>query len=235
MNTNYNMQELKDLYLDYDGETTFGNYTIKVEQDSMAESPRDWDNMGTMVVWWGRSNLGDENEYSDRDMFWFDLAGIEDNGEEGDLQRAKNIAHKLNIILPLFVYEHSGITMNTGGFSCPWDSGQAGYIYMSLEDVRSEYSCKRVSKQTRAKVEKYLTGEVETYDNYLTGNVYGFTITREDADGEEIDVDSCWGYFGYQNGYMDDEIKSNIKYDIEATPQQFNLPLPEPEQQELRI
>ena len=27
------------------------------------------------------------------------------------------------VILPLYLYDHSGITMNTTGFSCPWDSG----------------------------------------------------------------------------------------------------------------
>ena len=33
------------------------------------------------------------------------------------------------VILPLYLYDHSGITMNTCGFSCPWDSGQVGWIY----------------------------------------------------------------------------------------------------------
>jgi hypothetical protein len=29
--------------------------------------------------------------------------------------------------------------MNTTGFSCPWDSGQIGWIYASLEDVKKEF------------------------------------------------------------------------------------------------
>ena len=234
----HNLEELKNLDIDHDGETTFGNYTITVSQDTMAESPREWDNLGTMVCWHNNYNLGDvqgRSEYSDSDMFWFDLAGIEDNGEDGDLERAKNLAFKNNIILPLYLYDHSGITMRTTSFSCQWDSGQVGWIYISLEDVRKEYSCKRVSKQRRALVEKYLTGEVESYDDYLTGNVYGFSIEREDDDGEQVDVDSCWGYFGYPCTYMLDEIKSNITCDIESNPEQFELPLPEPEQMELRV
>lgn len=223
-NMKYDMKELTDLHLDYDGETTFGNYTIKVEQDSMAESPREWDNLGTMVCWHRNYDLGDvdgQKEYSDPDMFWYDLAGIEDT--DSSLDKAIEQARKKNIILPLYLYDHSGITMSTSSFSCQWDSGQVGYIYISLEQVRKEYSCKRVSAKLRKRVEKYLTGEVETYDNFLTGNVYGFTIEREDADGEDIDVDSCWGFFGYQNGYMDEDIKANIIADIARTPQQAEL------------
>ncbi len=33
------------------------------------------------------------------------------------------------VILPLYLYDHSGITMSTGAFSCRWDSGQVGWIY----------------------------------------------------------------------------------------------------------
>ena len=225
-NMKYDMKALEDLYLDYDGETTFGNYTIKVEQDSMAESPREWDNLGTMTCWHRNYNLGDVNgrsTYTEQDDFWFDISGVEDNGEDGDLKRARKVAFEKNIMLPLYLYDHSGITMNTTGFSCGWDSGTVGWIHVSLEDVRKEYSVKRVSAKLRKRIETYLTNEVETYDNYITGNVYGFTITREDADGEEIDVDSCWGFFGYQNGYMDEDIKINITGDIERTPQQAEL------------
>ena len=222
----YDMPALENLDIDYDGETTFGNYTITVEQDEMAESPREWDNLGTMVCWHRNYILGDVDairEGIDSDMFWFDLAGIEDNGEDGGLERAKKIAFKQNIILPLYLYDHSGITMNTRGFSCQWDSGQVGWIHISLEKVRNEFSCKRVSKKMRERIETYLTNEVKTYDDYLTGNVYYFNIVREDPDGEEIDIDASGGYYGDPKEYMYAEIKSNIKLDIAHTPQQAEL------------
>jgi hypothetical protein len=34
---------------------------------------------------------------------------------------------------------------------------------------------------------------VQTYDDYLTGNVWGFIIEDED---EENGGDSCWGFIG---------------------------------------
>ncbi len=222
----YDMAALENLNIDYDGETTFGNYTIKVEQDDFAESPREWDNLGTMTCWHRRHILGDVDAIRagiDSEQFWFDLAGIDDNGEEGDLERAKKIAWEKNIILPLYLYDHSGITMNTGGFSCQWDSGQVGWIHISLENVRREYRWKRVTKARRAQIEKYLTGEVETYDNYLTGNVYWFNIEREDPDSEMVDVDSCSGIYGDPKDSMYAEIKSSIKADIARTPQQAEM------------
>lgn len=46
-------------------------------------------------------------------------------------------------ILPLFLYDHSGVSMSTGSFvgrvpHAEWDSGQVGYIYMSKETALKE-------------------------------------------------------------------------------------------------
>lgn len=225
----HNLKELEALHIGYSEETTFGNYTVNIIRDEDVETPREWDNLGTMVCWHSRYTLGDvdgQKEYSDQDNFWIELSGLEfeDPDYLTDEQRARVFkeAHRKNIILPLYLYDHSGITMRTSSFSCQWDSGQVGYIYVSLERVRKEYDCKRVSAKQRALVEKYLTGEVETYDQYLTGEVYGYTLTHDD-DGEEEDLDSCWGFYGYGEQYLIDEIKSNIKFDINARPMQMEL------------
>jgi len=224
-------KDLQELDIDYSGQTEFRNYTIKVEQDDLNDSPRDWDNLGTMVCWHGRHCLGDEHEFADRDMFYWELSGLYPDEypeflTDEQLSRCYKVAAEKNIILPLYVYEHGGITMSTAPYSCPWDSGQAGFIYVSLEQVRKEFSVKRVSKQTRKKIETYLTGEVQTYDYYLTGNVYWYSVEREDTDGEIVDVDSCGGFFGYHtddDNYMVDNIKGVIQYDIEHTPSQGEL------------
>ena len=220
--------ELQDLHIEYHDTTEFGEYTIEVSHDDMAESPREWDNLGTMICWHSRYNLGDyrENDYRDPDHFFHAISGLyedeySDYLDDEQIQKCREAAYHKNIILPLFLYDHSGITMSTSGFSCPWDSGQVGYIYISLERVRKEYGWKRITKKRREQIEKYLTGEVETYDHYLTGSVYGYNIER---DGEH--VDSCWGYFGYytdDDGYMVSCIKDAIEWDIKNTPQQKEL------------
>ena len=195
-----------DIEVGYDETTEFGDYRIRVMADSDAESPRSWDNLGTMVYWHRNYILGDvdgNREYESPEAF------LEEIGDA--------------IVLPLYVYDHSGLTMNTTGFSCPWDSGQVGFIYVSLDTVRKEYGWKRITKERRAQIEKYLRGEVNTFDMYLRGEVYGFEIERDDGDTVEH-VDSCWGFYGYDDPYMtEDVIKGAIQYDIEHTPQQMEL------------
>jgi hypothetical protein len=102
------------------------------------------------------------------------------------------------VVLPLYLYDHSGITMSTGSFNDPWDSGQVGYIYVTKKEIET-------LGWPADKVEEYLKGSVEDYDNYLTGNVWGYVV--EDYDEKEgcwDDGDSCWGFYG---DYYDDPAK----------------------------
>ncbi len=50
------------------------------------------------------------------------------------------------------------------------------------------------------------------WNDYLSGNVYGYTVT--DADGEDTDM-SCWGFYGDPDKYMVPEVKAEIDACIE--------------------
>jgi len=54
----------------------------------------------------------------------------------------------------------------------------------------SEFSARKFSKSLKAKALKIAQSEVETYDQFLRGEVYGYKI---DDNG-----DSCWGYYGQE-------------------------------------
>lgn len=106
--------------------------------------------------------------------------------------------------LPLYLYDHSGITMSTGSFNDPWDSGQVGFIYTSKEVVLREL-CDVNEENWRETAVKLMKADVEAYDQYLTDDVYGF-ITYEDVDGEWEEVESVWGFFGsdiLENGMLE--------------------------------
>lgn len=179
--------------------------TVKLIRDSDAESPRSWDNLGTMACAHKRYNLGDEDgtrealqiiykHLSDKQL---DEMGFDD-GELPDIQAALEKTGQV-IMLPLYLYDHSGITMSTSSFSCRWDSGQVGFIFVSKAKVRQEYGWKLLTKERIAKIEAILKGEVEVYDQYLTGDVWGFEVIEDDK------VDSCWGFFGsspLENGIL---------------------------------
>lgn len=122
--------------------------------------------------------------------------------------------HANIIALPLFLYEHSGITMSTISFNDRWDSGQVGWIYTDKETVLSQRDKFQNSKGNLIKITKhnwkeaayqFLKGEVKEYDMYLQGDVYGIVIEEYDSDLEEFDeIDSCWGF--YDDSYDEEEI-----------------------------
>lgn len=157
--------------IDYKGAKIF------VEQDTDPSSPRtEYDNVGTMVAFREGYALGDEGH-----GFHY-----RDYSSWNELEEAICKAHEVAVILPLYLFDHSGITISTKPFSCPWDSGQVGFIFCTKGQVQKEWG------GDVDKARDYLVGEVETYDQYLTGQIYG--IRAEDAEGEELW--SCWGFFG---------------------------------------
>lgn len=111
-----------------------------------------------------------------------------------DIDKVKEIIKKWsdnNIIsLPIYVYEHSGITMNTGGYSCRWDSGEAGVIYMSKREAMNNYESKRWTKKLAEQVEDDMKRRIKYLAAIAEGNIYGFVV--EDEEGEILD--SCWGF-----------------------------------------
>ena len=108
------------------------------------------------------------------------------------------------VILPLYLYDHSGITISTSPFSCHWDSGQIGFVFVSKEKLKKEYGVKRITNEVIERATKILLAEVKTYDQYLTGEVYGYKVIDEKGNEE----DSCWGYYG------EDSIKEEFKNEI---------------------
>ncbi|MAT51153.1 MAG: hypothetical protein CMK32_08220 [Porticoccaceae bacterium] len=121
-------------------------------------------------------------------------------------------------ILPLYLYDHSGITMNTSGFMCGWDSGQVGYIYVSHKKLAKEWgqgidepvvrrdTQEILSPSLREYAVDILKSEVEVYDQYLTGDIWGYVI--EDEEGNHID--SCWSMLGRE--YCEEEAKSQAEW-----------------------
>lgn len=175
---------------------------LKIVHDTDPESPREWCNLGTMVCWHNRYTLGDEQPRGTALDYLLNLASVhmpnidEDCDKLARLRVAK-ILEKHYIMRELYLYDHSGITMRTSAFGCPWDSGQVGFIYISREKALKEFGWKVLTAKRRAQLESYLDNEVQTYDDYLTGNVYGYVVEEQDnTTGEWEETDSCWGFYG---------------------------------------
>lgn len=169
--------------------TEYRGYTINIYYDECPESPRQWDNLGTFYT--------AHRRYCPEEQFdkHFDFEEVCD-GQPGVFRKE---FLKNHIVQNIYLYDHSGQTVSTTPFGCRWDSGWFGMVAVSVENVKKEYGWKKITKKRREQIEGYLKEEVETYDHYLTGSVYGYEVVYEE-DGDVID--SCWSFYG------DEELKN---------------------------
>lgn len=169
------------------------NLLIKIDYDEHPMNCRiDWDNLGTMICFHRNYILGDEHNYEPHDY----------NSWE-EMKEAIIEQENVHTILPLYLCDHSGITISTSPFSCRWDSGQVGWIFVSKDKVKKEGI-------DESKVEEYLEGEVKDYDKYLTGEIYYYKLYKVETcdlghEHEEL-LDSCHGYYDFEQCL--DEAKS---------------------------
>ncbi len=176
-------------------EETRHDHQIKIYHDADPPNPREWCTFGTIVCWHRRYSFGDDHTFEDARDFLIDLVGC--SGEtKMPIKRLLVMAQRKAVILPLYLYDHSGLAMNTTGFHCPWDSGQVGFIYVRLEDLCKEFAVKRATAHVRSRAEERLRSEIAAYHDYISGNTYGYSVEH---DGEIID--SCWGFGGDYEGY----------------------------------
>lgn len=156
--------------------------TLKIVEDCDNDfNPRtDFDNVGTMVCFHTRYTLGDETDLrADHFEGWDEL--------EKHLREEENAF----VLLPLCLHDHGGISMQVGT-SSGWDSGQVGFIYATKEQARQAGWGDLTEQEMEKRVTQCLTHEVETYDQYLRGDVWGYQIVTEDGKV----VDSCYGFYG---------------------------------------
>ena len=196
-------------------EAEYKGLTIKAVQDSPPESPREWDNVAVMACGHPSYNLGDDDGMRQpRDAIrasrcyrdtWesgsvaapYDVKikgttyDVFDLSEPGQLWQAIQLCDDIES-QPLYLYDHSGITISTGRFSCAWDSGQVGFAFVTRAQMIKESAFKRWTPAARAWARERIDAETRVYDDYITGAVYGYVIASDSDDH----MDSCWGYYG---------------------------------------
>ena len=148
-------------------------------------------------------------------------------------------------------------TSNGYPYNDRWDAGCVGWVYVSKEKAMKEWSgipekdkngefikiphehpngnitysikCSLITEENWKEVAKYhMDNEVNVYDEYLRGDVYGFNLTKKVIEqdkcphcGEVIreyedeeKVDSCGGFYGdclEDNGILD-QIGSDLQF-----------------------
>lgn len=156
-------------------ETDLTGLSLIVSGDPDPLNPREeFDQTCTLVCWHRRYRLGDSHDWHDPQEF---LREMED---------------RPHLKLPLYLYDHSGITIATSPFPCPWDSGQVGWVFIDRCDFHQlgDPNDAETSAQDRAMAA--MRAEVAEYDQFISGDVWWVRV-----EGTEDNVlDSCCGFYG---------------------------------------
>lgn len=159
-------------------------------------------------------------EGTDTDIFepnWYikyeNVSESEFNGWAFDLLTIHDCMQLLEpyaVWLPVWAYIHSGITVSTGERGYPycdeWDSGQAGWILMTKNAAIATFR----DYDWKQKAIDQMKNEVAEYDQYLQGEIYGFTLYKWDDTTQQWEDCDCsdWGFVGA------DPIKSGMAENV---------------------
>ena len=154
---------------------TYKGFTIVLEPDELAESPREWGDESIFLVSFHTRQF-DERPY--------DIKKTE------DIEDWRETHH----IYPLFGYSHSGVALSMGRgsypFNCPWDGGQYGFVLVKKDAGWPEGP---------EGPEAAAASLVEEWNMFLSGDVWYFSV--QDSSGEVLD--SCGGIYGSDTALED--------------------------------
>lgn len=179
---------------------TYRGHTIVIKYDEDPVNPcQEDDNICVIHTAHRRYNFGNQNH----------------NSLESIQQAEKEARTNGDIILPLYMYDHSGITISLHPFGgqlpqghAEFDSGQVGVVIVSRKNMLEAFNKKVFSETLKKKSLEIAEAEVDALDHYLRGSVYGYIIDDED---------SCGGYHEIEEAMteaksvVDSIIITNIK------------------------
>jgi len=179
-----------------------GSKKITISYDELQDDPRQFsESLGTMACFHKRYEIGDPTHRDENPL---------------EFQEWVTTNKEIAKYFPIYLYDHSGLTIRTYPFECRWDSGLLGYIYVTKERVRKEYGVKRISPQLLDKVSKVLLAEIEEMDYYLRGEVYCIDLEED----EEV-IDSICGIYGYDN--LKDYLNTEVSKEFQPLLEQLDL------------
>lgn len=156
-------------------------------------NPREDDNITGMALFHKRYRLGDLGH------------GYQSADYQGWAQMAEAIRNKERpaLMKPVYMYDHSGLTISTTPFGCPWDSGQIGFCWITREKAKAELGIRRMTIRNNLKLDRTLEAEIKQYDEFLGGNVYATSI-----------VDPMGGVSDFVGGYAREDVKDEQSYAV---------------------
>lgn len=233
---------------------------LSMIRDEDAESPDKWDNEDIFLVHQHRSFTVERKGFEPKDIFHhietkrrIKKLYSPKNNTDDELELLEEYEEELNskyddyYIFPVAAYIHSGVSLSlTDSFERKgWDTSVTGFILVMKEQFAEAEGEHFPVEMQKNKAKKQAEGLIETWNQYLSGDVYGFTINKpiktytisEDKTEEIVDlkngnyqiigkfieyleyeeIDSCWGFYedDIQTNGILDHINDEIIKEIE--------------------
>lgn len=162
---------------------------LEIMYDRYSESPRKWDNLGYFIT-------VDKNYYSpDRNSTLESIVKETEDTATSQKEHIKLIKkevqdqtrEKVIAIYPVTKYEHCG-TAYFLGTKQGFDYSNNGFYIVTDKTAK-------VLGTPKKRFEKVIRGEIEIYNKYLRGEVYGFALYDDKGEVE----DSCWGFYDVED------------------------------------
>jgi hypothetical protein len=239
-----------------------GNYKLIIEPDDNCDSPDDWRNDDLFLVYDHRQFDVKREGFNPRKIYDYlmypnkpdftslvdkaILLGVEDpeeyaNNEIKEWENNRSDEYDDYWIFPVAAYIHSGVSLSlTNSFERQgFDTSVSGFILAQKTVEGKTFKINRTKEECKIGAE----GLIETWNTYLSGDVYGFRLLKKEArysinketweslaqNGDESkaleyfteeieweEIDSCWGFYGSdikENGILE-HISSEIEFEI---------------------
>jgi len=145
-----------------------GNKKIEISYDDMAMSPDDWGCEDQFVIFDHRDFCVQRDGIDGQEIF-----------EAGEKLKGYHIFR-------CYAYIHSGVALSVGSHNFPdarWDVSFKGFWVIKRQK----------GTWTREQAKKAAEGLCDSWNQYLSGDVYYYNIT--DVETDEV-IDSCGGFYG---------------------------------------
>lgn len=177
------MEKLKEIKL-------LDNTILKVFRDDSAESPNDWGNEELFLVYDHRQFQVDRDGFKPRDVWDYLKAKRNEESEATEFDDY--------FIFTVYAYIHSGVSLSLSKGGDTFDTSSTGFILVKEDALTNEeYPDKTLGEIA----EIHAQNLIDSWNTYLSGNVYGFEhyATEEcphcgNVTEDEL-LDSCYSIY----------------------------------------
>jgi hypothetical protein len=179
-------------------EKTAGGYEARylVRDDMQTDSPDECDDESLFLVNYHRDfDVRRDKLITEQDVENWYRQEFDDYGDDGKFPFDADYW-----IFALACYSHSGVCLFLKDYRPDtlylqheaWDTSHVGAVLVSKKEWPNQ-----------AKAAEAAVSLVKAWNQYLSGDVYGIVKETYDKDKQQLDQESCWGFYGYEEALAD--------------------------------